>query len=102
LTAAGRSKRTPLSKRERLKTERDQSAANLDLFFTATDSAALGYVVAQFGKWGMPQYLGPNDPTTTIVSLVLAASYFAAYFIAKKDVKLRPRYVARNRAESLD
>jgi len=64
--------------------------------------AALGYVVAQFGKWGMPQYLGPNDPTTTIVSLVLAASYFAAYFIAKKDVKLRPRYVARNRAESLD
>src|SRR5260370_17892496 len=38
LTAAGRSKKPPLSKRERLKTERDQSAANLDLFFTATDS----------------------------------------------------------------
>jgi hypothetical protein len=37
LTAAGRSKKPPLSKRDRLKTERDQTAANLDLFFTATD-----------------------------------------------------------------
>ncbi|HKM83905.1 MAG TPA: hypothetical protein VJY15_23480 [Candidatus Acidoferrum sp.] len=53
--------------------------------------AALSYVVAQFGKWGAPQYIGPNDSTTTIGSLLLAASYFAAYFTAKKGVKLRPR-----------
>jgi hypothetical protein len=38
LTAAGRSKRTPLSKRERLNTERDQAAAKVDQFFAATDT----------------------------------------------------------------
>ena len=38
LDCCGPFQETPLSKRERLKTERDQSAANLDLFFTATDN----------------------------------------------------------------
>ena len=40
LDCCGPFQETPLSKRERLKTERDQSAANLDLFFTATDTTA--------------------------------------------------------------
>jgi hypothetical protein len=55
---------------------------------------ALGYVVAQFGKWGMPQYLGPNDRTDTIVALCWAASYLAAYLMARIGVDFRKRSAA--------
>lgn len=50
---------------------------------------ALSYVVAQFAKWGMPQYQGPNDPTQTILSLCWSASYLVGFLMARKGADLR-------------
>lgn len=49
---------------------------------------ALGYVLAELGKWGMPQYEGAKDYTTTTIALVWATSYFVAYAVAIKGVAL--------------
>lgn len=54
---------------------------------------AVGYVVAQFGKWGMPQYLGPDDPTQTVIALCLATSYAVAYIMARIGVDFEKRAV---------
>ena len=51
LDCCGPFQETPLSKRERLKTERDQSAANLDLFFTATDNERSKNQVDSGPRW---------------------------------------------------
>jgi len=49
---------------------------------------ALGYVVAQFGKWGVPQYRGTRDSAAIIVPLSWAASYLAAYVMARRGADL--------------
>lgn len=50
---------------------------------------AIGYVVAHFAKWGMPQYQGPNDPTRTILSLCWTGSYVIAYVMARSGADFR-------------
>ena len=43
---------------------------------------ALGYVVAEFGRWGMPLYSGPRD-SDAIFPILRAISYLIAYVAAR-------------------
>lgn len=51
---------------------------------------AMAYVLADAGKWGMPQYRynGPSVSSLTIVSLCWAVSYAAAYLVARTRAEL--------------
>jgi hypothetical protein len=49
---------------------------------------SLCYAVADCGKWGAPQYVGPHDYTQTTISVAFATSYAVAYAVAKTRVTI--------------
>ncbi len=51
--------------------------------------STLGYVIAEFARWGMIQYTGSSNPRGTIVSLCWSVSYVAAYLMARKGADVR-------------